>query len=203
MSISLVQSAVNTNHNTLAFPSNNTAGNLLICVIDNEDTYDQVPVDTQGNTWNLACTSSVDGTAVILFYAMNCAGGANTVEFTGSDDPNTISIYEFSGLKTTGALDKAAGGYGSSVSITTTASGELVFSSMDNYADNPTYPTISVGSGWTAGKNAEVNIEGFDVTIQDGWQVQSSSGSISNSSWSVSNGKGVWNGMVIASFFHA
>lgn len=97
---------------TLAFPSNVTAGNLLIAVqthFNNLGAAITTPTDTLAHTYVAVDTQvSVDSnTQLRMYYVENCSGGANTVTFdiegvnTGDI---TVNIFEFSGVATTSAL---------------------------------------------------------------------------------------------------
>lgn len=126
--------------NAKAFAGNNTAGNLIVVSIHwaaIARTLSSV-VDSAGNTYYEAVTVDTDtGVALSIWYAMNCVGGANTVTVTWSGATiSTIAIHEYSGLLTSGALDKTAsadsgGVAGTSASsgstATTTVATELVF----------------------------------------------------------------------------
>lgn len=112
MAISLLQStsvssgAVNTGN--LAFLSNNTAGSLLTCCIRYGPANATVGVtDSQGNTWVKADDLQATNQGVFLFYAKNCAAGANTVTVTGSGTATSmrIAIGEYSGADTVAPLD--------------------------------------------------------------------------------------------------
>lgn len=106
---------------SLAYTSNNTAGNLLIATASFNRTCTPYPAcfvgaasDTRGNTWNmlpdLDYDSSADNVHIVFAYAMNCAAGANTVTLSNSGSGGDygdggINVYEFSGIFTAGALD--------------------------------------------------------------------------------------------------
>jgi hypothetical protein len=118
MAILLVQSdikIVNTvNNTTLAFPSNVTAGNL-ICVCQAHFTSPgrtiTTPVDTLTHTYvPMTAEQTVTGEEKLRsYYVENCSGGANTVTFDielATTGDITVVIAEFSGIVTTGALDK-------------------------------------------------------------------------------------------------
>ena len=211
MAITLLQSkgtgvtGVSTIPTSLAYTSNNTLGSLLILTMFNisaEETT--VPTDSQGNTWHLAVgTNASAGCQPSMFYAMNAKAGANTVTPTIPLNHGTsYAIYEFSGIATSAALDQINSAVATnSVSITTTANGELVFVSFD---DSGAAPVLAVGSGWTPGQLVGFTYDNVNVE-QDGYQVQGSLGAINTSGWSTS-GSGYGNAtlaVLIASFFVA
>lgn len=73
------------NSGAVAFTSNNTAGNLLLCNIGfgSSETFSSL-TDSLGNTWVQIDTikSAVSGNKTGLFYVASCKGGANTVTLT-------------------------------------------------------------------------------------------------------------------------
>jgi hypothetical protein len=118
MAIVLVQSAkrviTGVNNTTLAFPSNVTAGNL-ICVSHAHFTSPArtitTPVDTLTHTYvPMTAEQTKDGEGKLRsYYVENCSGGANTVTFDielATTGDITVVIAEFSGIVTSGALDK-------------------------------------------------------------------------------------------------
>lgn len=161
MSISLVQKTSATGANTTsvakAFASPNTAGNLLIAVMAwdrTNRTFTSIS-DTQGNTWHLAgsAENSANGAmALRLMYAENCKVGPNTVTVrTSGGDNISLSIFEYSGVLIAASLDAASGATNTTAnpttpSITTTASGDLVFACCG--VSSTTAPTA--GTGYTS-----------------------------------------------------
>jgi len=208
MSITLVQSFVGDTYQSggYAFPSSNTAGNFLLMVAANEYGMPTSCTDTAGNTWHQAVSHS----SAAIWYAMNCAAGANTVKLSPnytSDNNSTecgFTFYEFSGIATTSALDQTNSGSGSaSISVTTTANGELVFASL--YLEGTpggSEPSATVTGSYTAGQDFAGQTAYPTWFVEtDEWQVQSSSGSISTSF--SSSGVASYEGLVMASFFAA
>ena len=106
--------------NSLAFSSNNTAGNLIVVYAVWGNTQPVTLTDTAGNSyasaapatrWNNGAWSSQ------VFYAKSVAGGANTVRATFSQAISyfgIIYIHEYSGLDATNPLDASAAAIGSS-----------------------------------------------------------------------------------------
>jgi hypothetical protein len=72
--------------------------------------------DTAGNTWSEAILRSHPSSdRASIWYAKNCAGGANTVTVNFSGNTyGGIAIAEYSGCDTAAPLDVTAGGHGGS-----------------------------------------------------------------------------------------
>lgn len=139
-----------------AFPSNNTAGNLIVALV-RMSTITQVATvsDSAGNAYIDAVSQAqtADGHQIHIFYAANIRGGANTVQaaFSGTNNHPWLAVYEFSGLSATTALDQVGHAQGSSAgpstAFTTTTSAELVFSAVglpSSYTG-----TVGAGAGYT------------------------------------------------------
>ena len=171
---SLVQSAGYNNGTadapfcTAIFPSDNTAGNLIVVAVEVGAAAHPVTVnDTQGNTYYPA-TSLVTwqtgggGSSAQIFYAPNIRGGPNTVIMTEPNSGGTgagnaynqIAVHEYSGVSIASPLDVTAIATGtttsspftmSSGSATTAVDGELIF----GYA-NTLSATLTAGAGFTA-----------------------------------------------------
>ena len=151
----LVQKAIAAS-NSVAFASNNTAGNFLVCTICSGGDITNV-TDTAGNTW----TKAVDqGQAALLlftdiWYAENCAAGANTVTLSGGfANFEHIAVAEYSGMATSTVLDQIASQNGnntisepdSSGTPTTTQADELLIGAIGN---NSTRTVDPWGSSFT------------------------------------------------------
>lgn len=135
MAIALVQKNSNldstVNVGTCAFLSNNTAGNLLILVLRHAQQGVTVTItDSQGNTWAEATDLQGSSTGLWLFYAKNCAGGANTVTITAGGAAATMRefIAEYSGCDPVAPLDATS---------TATANSGLVSVPLTTGVDNP------------------------------------------------------------------
>jgi len=187
MAIALVQSTETTSSTTLAYGSNNTAGNFLLCMRAT-GAYSTVPTDTLSNTWVEVVNGGNNWT---IYYAANCAGGANTVTAGGTSQ--YFTLYEFSGVKTTSPLDVSGQG---SEGITTTKNGDLVFYTMDDHGG-----TITGFTPWTGGQSMNLTGTPQGTTQQDGWIVQATAGAI-YPDWTGS-GTFPWNGAIGAAFFAA
>jgi hypothetical protein len=126
----------------VSFSSNNTAGNLIVVAISSDSAGATVSsvTDTRGNTYvkaTDATTLNADhGTLTGVWYALNCAAGANTVTVTQSVGSTLVAIHEFSGVATSSAVDVTNTSVTTtttpSVSATTTAAGDLVFGAIRN-----------------------------------------------------------------------
>ena len=141
--------------NSLAFPSNNTAGNLIVVYAVWGNTQPVTLTDTAGNSyasaapatrWNNGAWSSQ------VFYAKSVAGGANTVRATFSQaisDFGIIYIHEYSGLDATNPLDASAAAIGSSQAMNSgsaavTGSNDLIFG-----AGASSHTVNQAGAGFT------------------------------------------------------
>lgn len=102
------------NSQTLAFPSGNTEGNLILVVVGIAQTFGSGTLsltDSNGNTYELIQSYDSGGELVaqcLCYYAKNIAGGANAVTFsdTGETDLQniTIAIAEYAGLSISAPL---------------------------------------------------------------------------------------------------
>ena len=128
---------------TLAYSSNNQAGDLLLCYVETYQGTGTISsvTDSKGNSWLPAFNSKSNnfGQPVALFYAYNVAAGADTVtaHFTASVNTGGMYVYEYSGiLSTANPLDAVStNSLGTvstsiSVSMTTAVNGDLLFSTL-------------------------------------------------------------------------
>jgi len=164
---------------TLAFPSTNTAGNLIAVVVRAGGINQVFTVtDTSGNLYRKAVQFNVtlDNVTLAVFYAENINGGANTVQVSsGQSGTLRLGILEYSGAATTNSLDVTAASQGTSAAptsgnATTTANGDLligVFSTAD-----PT--TVTPGTGFTLCSAVPAN-PNAKLAVED--RVQSAAGS--------------------------
>lgn len=126
---------------SLAYSSNNTAGNFLALRLTAVPSSVAISncSDTRGNTWvPVPLATGGSGGHQAIRYAVNVAAGANTVTctLTGSATSAILDIFEKSGVDRSSPLDQAKltqqtdPGTGtdaiSSGSVTTTADGELI-----------------------------------------------------------------------------
>lgn len=111
MAIALVQSA-SAAAPSCAYGSANTAGNLLVAVLqDSNDPAGITLSDTRGNAWIKAVGLYSSGLVLSgsIWYAANCAAGANTVAVAGGFTVfQCLAVAEYSGIATASPLDKTA-----------------------------------------------------------------------------------------------
>jgi hypothetical protein len=143
---------------SLAFPSNNTAGNWIGVVIRTGHSGQTLTVsDTRGNTYRQAMQSNEtldgpNGETFAIYYAENIATGANTITVAESITNNTLrfAILEYSGVAISNSFDVMAAVQGTgtapnSGNATTTAGGDLVL----GLVVTANGATMSAGSGLT------------------------------------------------------
>lgn len=122
------------------------------------------------------------------FYFPNVSGSPTSIiaTFSGSVSRSQVAMQEWSGIATSTPLDghhmvQSSGTTPSSGSITTTANGDLIYSSIFDVISND---TITAGSGYTIRNSQSGN--GVVTDIADESQVQSSAGAI-NGTWTINN----------------
>jgi hypothetical protein len=144
---------------TITLTNAQTAGDLLVVFIGNQDTQGTLgatPVaDTAGNTWLVGRTHDVTTPEESwAFYAQNCkaaSASANTITITwGAVTTNSfVMVAEFGGVATSGALDTSNGAVGasatSSVVLTTTGANRLIVACNNQDSNAGTTP----GTGFT------------------------------------------------------
>ncbi len=140
-----------------SFPSNNSAGNLIVAFVRMSSTTQTVTLtDSAGNTYVEAARQmqTSDGHQTHLFYAKNIKGSANTVtaRFSAANNHPWLAIFEYSGLSTINPLDKITTAQGHSktpsagMTAVTSYANELVISGIGmpaSYAGS-----VSNGSGY-------------------------------------------------------
>jgi uncharacterized repeat protein (TIGR01451 family) len=139
---------------SLAFATNNTAGNWIAVAIRSWPSSQALTVtDTRGNTYRRAIqlNETVDGMALAIFYAENIAGGSNAVTVSRPLAGGTLrfAILEYAGVAIASSLDGTAAGQGTSTTpisgiVTPTSSGDLVMGVLST-ADERTF---TAGSGY-------------------------------------------------------
>ncbi len=142
------------NSSSLAFNSNNTAGNWIgVCIRAGKPGQVFTVTDSRGNTYRQAVQFNefADGETVGVFYAENIAGGANAVTVSDTISGQTLrfAILEYSGILSANSLDATAVTSGSSTSpnsgnATTLTSGDLLLGAIAT-ADTPAF---TAGSGY-------------------------------------------------------
>lgn len=113
-----------TNSSTLAFPTNNTAGNFIAVIIRAGKSGQTLNVsDSHSNTYRQAVllNMTLDGETDAIYYAENIAGGANTVTVSDNLSAGTLrfSIMEYSGVVLSNSLDNVAAAEGTGTSPST------------------------------------------------------------------------------------
>jgi hypothetical protein len=150
--------AGSTSSATLAFPANNTAGNFIAVAIRAGRSGAIFTVsDSLGNTYRQAIQYNVtvdtpNGDTLGVFYAENIAGGANTVTVADNINGKTLrfAILEYSSVATSNSLDITAVNQSvstapSTVSVNTTANGDLLFGAIMTAAGD----TVTAGTNYT------------------------------------------------------
>lgn len=170
-----------------AYTTNNTAGNLLVLAVGWSPTATAISTvtDSAGNTWTQVSTNSpVDvsgGTfGFAVYYALNCAAGANTVTVTwGSAVTNkALACAEYSGIATASAFDVSVGQAQASVgtgtdAVTTGTSASATTQANDLIVAFQLHRTV--GNGMNAGTNYTLRGGGalasdgsfYDVFLED------------------------------------
>jgi hypothetical protein len=163
-----VTTSASPNPFTLAFPSNNAAGNFILAFAFLDSPSGGVAVtisDSQGNTYVQVGTiqqAIFGGVAQIaVFVAANIAGGANTVSaaYTGTATNGILTIAEYAGVATASPVASNAwartSGSPAAVSLTTTAPNQTIL--LIGTA-NPTGGSApALPSGFTLRNNDAVN----------------------------------------------
>jgi hypothetical protein len=170
--------------NVISFLSNNVSGNILVAAFFLFGTSPDVSlvVDTQLNTWVRGPTTvRIAGTALSVWYALNCKAGANTVTATitgGASASNVAQIAEYSGpsLFDTSATGSGTSTAGATGNFTPAGGGELAVSFFTNdlgegfgassytariLNTSPTFPYIWLGdlvSASTGSQHASVGV---------------------------------------------
>lgn len=157
----------------LAFGSNCTAGNCIVCVWRYSVGGLTVTLsDTQSNTYTSNAVEQIvtgDGNATVgIGYALNIAGGATTVTFSvGVSRTLRFLIAEFSGVATSSAFDQSnhAEGSGTAIasgSVTPTTDGQLLVCGYENVNTSAT----SVGTDFTLASQTANDRTGLEYYIQ-------------------------------------
>ena len=144
---------------SVAFPSANSGGNLIVAFVRMSTTTQAVSVtDSAGNTYAdaVAQAQTTDGHQVHIFYAKNIHGGANTVKatFSATNNHPWLAIYEYSGLNSISPLDRVAAAQGGSTNVSTGLSGTIQNSNEVVFVgagfNTPSFTgTVSAGGGYS------------------------------------------------------
>lgn len=135
---------------TVTYNMPNTAGNVLVALIDVGDlggtTVAPTISDSLGNTWVQAGTGTRTGVSFrwTLWYVVNCKSGANTITFTnatGFDFAQDFIILELAGVDTFDSISVQSGSAVNNALTTTNQQNlpELMLAiSLQNGQTNPT-----------------------------------------------------------------
>jgi hypothetical protein len=141
---------------TLAFNSNNTAGNWIgVCVRAGHSGELFTVVDSRGNTYHRAVQFNVtvdtpNGNTLGIFYAENIASGPNTITVSATASATMrFAIVEYSGVASANSLEVSAMAQGNGVSpnsgnATTTLNGDLLLGAIST-ANSASY---TAGTGF-------------------------------------------------------
>ena len=172
-----------TTSSTLAFASNNAAGNwIAVCIRAGSTGQVFTVADSRGNTYRKAVqlNETVDSVSLAIYYAENVAAGANTVTVSDTISGTLrFAILEYSGVATSSSFDVGAAAQGhsaapSSGNATTTANGDLLLGAI--FTGNPN--TFTAGTGYTIEERVPA-APNSKLASQD--QIQSAAGSVSSS----------------------
>jgi hypothetical protein len=152
-----------------------TAGNLLVVAVYwNADSATIGVSDTAGNTY--LSTPEINspgggwGTQVQLFYAQNIVGGSNTVTVSQSTGTHPLGLFllEYSGIRTSNALDVSTGQIApfstssmSTGNMTTTGTTDLVVALFNDTS----FGSASITPG--AGFNTRAQDTNFISMVED------------------------------------
>jgi len=175
--ITLVNTAVDegsASATTVAAPATSlTAGNLLVVTARSAGITISGVADTAGNTYTRitgVITTGATPHHLDLWYAQNTLGNASnvvTVTFSSSAATRSVITAQYSGLKTTGALDVSATGLSSGVSVTsgnytTTQADELIVAGVNSETTGNSW---TPGSGFTLRATGDSKIQYIDRTV--------------------------------------
>jgi hypothetical protein len=162
----------------VAYTSNNTAGNLLVCLarFTNRGGTSYLVTDSQGNTWVPIYTNAYSGPIqqLVAAYALNCKGGPNTVTVTNAGGGTgfiRIAIGEWSGIPATATVEgptilalTASSTTATTANLTTVGTQDLIIALGSQVTGNLSAPTVN--NGFTVRVDGGTSIES-DVTIAD------------------------------------
>ncbi|PYU10259.1 MAG: hypothetical protein DMG37_20930, partial [Acidobacteria bacterium] len=185
--VSLVQhrsiDAGTTSSGTLAFTSNNAAGNWIAVAIRAGSTTSETftITDTNGNTYQQAYQFATSPSAIVfaLYYAENIKGGPNTVSITDTvSGPLRFAIFEYSGVAASHSIDAVpviAQGQSASASsgnLTTATNGDLLLGTVVT----PNADTFTAGTGYVIEESVP-SASAAKLIVED--QIQSAAGPVS------------------------
>jgi hypothetical protein len=182
--------ATSTNTLSVAYPSNNTAGDLLVAFADGQGaSFTAAPTDTAGNTWTKLYQFQDGSHFGNWYYVCNAKAGANTVTQTNSGSSTYgLHIYEFKGNLTSSCYDVGnySGTFGSpsqSTPSATTNQPDLVL--FDFYYYSNTSSTFTVNSPYVIAQQTLVSgsglqQSGFSTTFTTNDVIQTVTGTNGN-----------------------
>jgi hypothetical protein len=171
---------------TLAFNSNNTAGNWIgVCIRAGHSGQVFTVTDSKGNAYNRAVQFNVsvdapNGDTLGIYYAENIAGGANVITVSDTISGTLrFAILEYSGVATANSLDVIATAQGTSASpnsgnVPTTLNGDLLLGAI--LTGNSANYTAGIGNAIRESVPTEPNTK---LMVED--QSQAIVGSVSAS----------------------
>jgi hypothetical protein len=182
-------SSPGTSANTFSasFPSNTTAGNLILVGFNFNSTVSFASIaDSQGNVFKQVGNqlTTPGGASSRLYYASNIKGGADAITVTVSAPSTYLEVYlsEYSGVNRITPIDAQAGASGSAGAVSsggalTSAAGDLIFGFCVGDSTCTGDPGYSIRSNF---KNnlVEDRIGGgpamyaATATANDGWTMQ-------------------------------
>src|SRR5674476_222230 len=164
-----LQSASKSGNTALAFPSNNTAGNVIVVATSNNSVT--AINDTQGNSYNKVANNLYGSSQIQMWLAVNINAGANSVTATGLNASGAFSSIAIIEYTTPSSLTFASGIGGSAAVNGMTgryqSSGEtlLVIASYDwGSAHSWTGTNLTVRQTVTEGGGQTLGIGDFDTT---------------------------------------
>jgi hypothetical protein len=199
-SVTVVQSAQGINAAgttiTIALPSPTTAGNCLAAVIQSysysysgaNPSVQAITIGGLTDNWSqLAGYGSAGSWTIASVWAdPNCTGGQTSVKITcgGGGGPQTVaaSVFEVSGLVTTGVLDKTTGmpnvnaatSWTSGTTAATSQAVEIAFggvSGVTNFVTGPAAPWVNLATlAAQSSGDDHVNLAGYQILSSTGGQ---------------------------------
>ena len=147
------------NNLSIAYSSNNTAGNTLTVMVRFfGPTGSPTISDTQGNTWTLRQNVTNGSSHDVYWDCINCKGGANTVTVNYGTPNVQAVIAEYSNI---GGFDQIASTTGSGTTGTTptilpASVNALIIGWFSNESANGL--VFTAGAGYTVRNNAQGNV---------------------------------------------
>jgi hypothetical protein len=190
----------------ITLPNSTGAGNaLLLGVQFNSSGSISSIADNGGNTWvaGPTATNTSTGHTMRLYYALNVAGGTQTITVTFSGlgsvggFPQAV-VSEFYNVAQVSAADGSSSSSTSRTAgtITTAASGDLIYHWAADFSDTNSNGGAYNGSSIAAGAGFTLLSADLQVGSADQYQVQSSAGSINPTL--TATGSATWGSVALA-----